>query len=157
MLPFAIDWATHKPKLNCRGLCFLPIHPESAEKERVPTAAYLGQHRNLQGCRQTTTVGPRCCYPLRRENGTSSMHRCSPPAAPHEIAWCRPECQLSCKSTHWVSPSNLSNPAGKQHIRPLTALMTAWLRSGILNKERERKKKHALLFYSGNWQQVSHE
>lgn len=82
------------------------------------------------------------------------MHGLSPPAAPHETALCRPECQLSHKSTHWVSPSNLPNPAGKQHIRLLTALMTAWLRSGILNKER---KKNALLFYSGNWQQVSHE
>lgn len=38
---------------------------------------------------------------------------------------CHPDCELSHKSTHWVSPSNLSNPAGKQHIRPLTALL--WL------------------------------
>lgn len=60
---------------------------------------------------------------------------------------CHPECQLSHKSTHWVSPSNLPNPAGKQHIRPLTGLMTAWLRIGILNKEREVEKKYALLFW----------
>lgn len=67
----------------------------------------------------TATVGPGgCWYHLRKQNGTRHMHTLSPPAAPHETALCSPECQLSHKSTHWVSPSNLSNPAGKQHIRP---------------------------------------
>lgn len=59
---------------------------------------------------------------------------------------CHSECQLSYKSTHWVSPSNLSNPAGKQHIRPLTVFMTTWLRIGILNKEREAEKSTPYYF-----------
>lgn len=83
-----------------------------------------GQNRNLQGHREPLG-GPGGWYHLRKESGTRHRHRLSPPVTPHETALSCPERQLSHKSTHWVSPSNQSNPAGKQHIRPLTA--PSWL------------------------------
>lgn len=95
--------------------------------EGMPTRSqkdYQGRNRNLLGCRQPLW-GWEVSTILGRKTGQATSKGTLLQFLMRLPCVACPECQLSHKSTHWVTPSNLSIPAGKQHIRPLTALL--WL------------------------------
>ena len=84
--------------------------------------AYQGHNRNLLGCRQPLW-GREVSTILGRKMGQVTSKGTLLQLLVRLPCVACPECQLSHKSTHWATPSNLSIPAGKQHIRPLTALV----------------------------------
>ena len=174
----------NQPQCSCQGIFFLLIHPEGTEKEFFPQRssypeavgtfslavrtghwAARGRHASMltESLSRTYRTLPGCRQALwGLEVGTTSERKMEPVMSksavlqllvrPSRVA--RPERLVSYKSTHRMSLRHGSNPAGKQHIRPLMALSWFLGWEVVFSIKRE---KNTLLFYSGNWQQVSHE
>ena len=99
-------------------------------------------YRTLRGCRQALwglevgTTSERKMEPVMSKSAVLQLL-----VRPSRVA--RPERLVSYKSTHWVSLCHGSNPAGKQHIRPLTAL--SWFLGWEVVFSIKREKKHPII------------